>query len=245
MQNKYLISLLFIVASLAAAPAQAAKSIGYWYDSSGNVVHNPFGKCWRSIHWTPSNALPECERGMPRKVAAADSDRDGVIDSRDRCKNTARGVAVDARGCDLGKDSDRDGIADAKDDCPGTRAGTVVNRRGCKLKADISLENVQFRSGTAELSSDSRNILDGVAKTLRSNTHLNFEVAGHTDNTGNYQYNVSLSDKRAKSVRQYLINKGVAAGSLTARGYGPDKPVASNNTSAGRKLNRRVELVRR
>lgn len=202
-------------------------------DSDGDGVADSNDKCAGTPKGTRVDA-----NGCPR-----DSDGDGIADNNDKCPDTKKGVKVDATGCAINMDLDNDGIVNANDDCPGTAAGTVVNNRGCELKADIRLDNVQFKTGTADLSTESRTILDNVAKTLRENKHLNFEVAGHTDNTGNYQSNVKLSESRAQSVRQYLIDQGVAANRLTARGYGPDKPIASNDTRDGRKMNRRVELV--
>lgn len=68
------------------------------------------------------------------------------------------------------------------------------------------------------------------------------EVAGHTDNRGTAQLNRDLSQRRAESVMRYLVSKGANAANLSARGYGPDSPVADNKTSAGRAENRRVEL---
>jgi len=177
------------------------------------------------------------------KGCAKDSDGDGVVDSYDRCTRTPAGDQVDATGCSINTDTDNDGIVNANDDCAGTAPGTVVNDRGCELKEDIALDNVQFKTGTAELSNESRNILNNVAQVLKENTHLNFEVAGHTDNTGNYQSNVKLSESRARSVRQYLIGHGVTSDRLSAQGYGPDKPVASNDNRDGRSKNRRVELI--
>ena len=172
-----------------------------------------------------------------------DADNDGVVDSKDRCPGTQAGVTVDDRGCEVNMDSDGDGITNANDDCPNTAAGIAVNTRGCELKADIRLDNVQFKTATAELSAESQSILDNIARVLNDNQHLKFEVAGHTDNRGDYNYNVKLSESRAQSVRDYLVNKGVAGNRLTARGYGPDKPIAYNDTSDGRRQNRRVELV--
>ena len=156
---------------------------------------------------------------------------------------TEEDASVDNRGCVILEDTDGDGIADDNDDCSGTVSGTVVNKHGCKLEANIDLDNVQFKLGTSVLSDDSRATLDDVALTLNDNPHLEFIIAGHTDSMGNHDKNVALSKARANSVRQYLIGKGVTASHLTAEGYGPDKPVASNDTAAGRSQNRRVELV--
>lgn len=273
MSKKVNLVLTLALTAVVGTQVQAGNSVGYWFDSSNDLVRTDFGECWRTSQWSEANAIAECEGGKPKpkKVSILDSDNDGVIDSKDQCRGTERGVRVDAKGCaiDTDKDgvadnsdqckdtikgaevdssgcaidSDNDGIADVRDDCKGTVAGTVVNNRGCALKADISLDNVQFKTGTSVLSSASRSVLDDVAAVLLENQHLQFEVSGHTDNTGNYQNNVNLSANRANSVKQYLVDKGVESNRLSARGYGPDKPVASNDTTNGREMNRRVELV--
>lgn len=174
---------------------------------------------------------------------ALDSDNDGVADSSDQCAATKAGVKVDSKGCAINMDLDGDGILNAQDKCPGTAKGTVVDRTGCELKADIKLDKVQFKSGTAVLSGESKTVLNQIARTLKENQHLVFEVAGHTDNRGDHSFNVNLSQQRAQTVRQYLVDAGVSADRLSAKGYGPDMPVASNDTNAGRSQNRRVELL--
>ena len=263
--------LTLALTAVVSTQIHAGNSIGYWFDSSNDVVRTGYGECWRTSQWSEKNAIAECEGGKPKNVSILDSDKDGVIDSKDQCRDTSRGVSVDNNGCaiDTDKDgvadnsdqckdtikgaevdskgcaidTDNDGIADVRDDCADTVAGTVVNNHGCALKADISLDNVQFKTGTSVLSSASRSVLDDVSAVLLENDHLQFEVSGHTDNTGNYQNNVNLSANRANSVKQYLVDKGVDSSRLSAHGYGPDKPVASNDTSNGREMNRRVELV--
>lgn len=202
-------------------------------DSDGDGAADSYDRC------------PDTPKGINVDATGCpmDSDSDGAADSYDRCPGTPRGVEVDSSGCAVSLDDDNDGIMNANDQCSGTVSGTVVNKQGCELKEDIALDNVQFNTGNAVLSSSSRQILNNVAQTLKNNPHLKFEIAGHTDSSGNYQSNVNLSESRAQSVRQYLIDNGVAAESLTAHGYGPDKPVASNNTRSGRSANRRVELM--
>jgi OOP family OmpA-OmpF porin len=81
-----------------------------------------------------------------------------------------------------------------------------------------------------------------VAKALQAQQNFNVEIAGHTDSTGSASYNENLSDQRAKSVRQYLIEQGIDADRLTARGYGELEPIASNENQSGRAMNRRVEF---
>jgi OOP family OmpA-OmpF porin len=144
-------------------------------------------------------------------------------------------------------DADGDKVFDGLDRCPNTTAGQQVDANGCPIlfepdKPTLVLEGVTFATGSADLTGDSRTVLDIVAESLRGNPDVRVEVAGHTDITGSAATNRRLSQARAESVRDYLISKGVPADRMTARGYGPDNPVASNNTVAGRQQNRRVEL---
>jgi outer membrane protein OmpA-like peptidoglycan-associated protein len=178
-----------------------------------------------------------------------DADGDGVNDDVDQCKDTPAGDKVDEKGCSLPKDGDGDGVTDDKDRCPHTPAGVKVDEEGCQVlfepaKKSLILEGVNFATGKAELTPESQAILDGVAESLVANEEIKVQVGGHTDNTGSAAVNKRLSGARAETVRQYLISKGVAADRLTARGYGPSKPVASNKTAEGRAQNRRVELTR-
>jgi OOP family OmpA-OmpF porin len=101
---------------------------------------------------------------------------------------------------------------------------------------------VNFANDSARLTPESMVILDDVAQRLNKRGDIRAEVAGHTDDRGAADYNRSLSQKRADSVRGYLVSKGVDASRLTARGYGEDSPIADNKTSQGRAENRRVEL---
>ncbi|MZR61549.1 OmpA family protein [Alcanivorax sp. DP30] len=140
-------------------------------------------------------------------------------------------------------DSDGDGIPDSRDKCPNTLAGGKVDGDGCLLKNQtISFNNIGFELNSAKITASSRPTLDKLAESLQSQTDFNVEIAGHTDSTGSAEYNETLSDKRANSVREYLINKGVAEDRLTSRGYGEVDPVASNETASGRAMNRRVEF---
>ena len=140
-------------------------------------------------------------------------------------------------------DSDGDGIPDSRDKCPNTLAGGKVDGEGCLLKNQtISFNNIGFEVNSAKITASSRPTLDKLASSLNAQTDFNVEIAGHTDSTGSAEYNESLSDKRAHSVRDYLVEKGVAAERLTANGYGEVDPVASNETASGRAMNRRVEF---
>lgn len=140
-------------------------------------------------------------------------------------------------------DSDGDGIPDNRDKCPNTIQGAKVDGDGCLLtNQTITFNNIGFELNSAKLTATSRPLVDRLVKALKSQTNFDVEIAGHTDSTGSAEYNETLSDERAKAVRQYLIDNGVAAERLTARGYGEVVPVASNETASGRAMNRRVEF---
>ncbi|WP_369600651.1 OmpA family protein [Hahella sp. SMD15-11] len=169
-----------------------------------------------------------------------DDDGDGVPNTRDRCPATVTGAEVNAQGCEL--DTDGDGVVNRLDACPATAKGKAVDTKGCELPVVIRLEGVTFETGFARLTPASLTILDEVAETLRKNPDVRVEVAGHTDDRGRRDFNVKLSRQRAEAVRDYLVNKGIAADRLSARGYGPDQPAADNASAEGRVMNRRVEL---
>lgn len=133
-------------------------------------------------------------------------------------------------------DKDADGVLDGLDQCDDTPALANVNFNGCWTLMGI------FAFGKAEISSDAYGQLENVITVLRQNPSLRIEVQGHTDNTGSAAANKRLSEKRAKSVMQYLIEQGIRSERVQFAGYGPSQPIASNSTATGRKQNRRVEL---
>lgn len=175
---------------------------------------------------------------------AFDSDNDGVVDGVDMCQNTPEGVEVDRVGCPL--DSDRDGTPDYKDLCPGTPLGVIVDADGCPLGGEniLSLTGVNFAFDKAELTAEAEMILDeAVALMKETDEVLEVRVEGHTDNVGSDNYNMDLSQRRAESVVQYLVDNGVNSTRLVPVGMGEGFPVASNDTDAGRAENRRVDFV--
>jgi OOP family OmpA-OmpF porin len=250
------------LAALVTSSALFAQN-PYAADTGAQIWRNGFGECWRTGSWTSSAAIPQCDPDLVPKpaprpaeppraatpppppppapvVQVVDSDGDGVPDAQDRCPGTPAGAKVDAQGCEL--DSDRDGVVDRLDKCPGTRAGAKVDSSGCEIQAVTVLKGVTFATNSAVLTPASMSILDETAATLARNPQLKAEVAGHTDNRGSAALNRALSQRRAESVVKYLVSKGANAANLTARGYGPDQPIADNKTEQGRSANRRVEL---
>ena len=170
-----------------------------------------------------------------------DTDGDGVADHLDKCPNTPAGATVDGSGCEL--DTDADGVADWKDKCP-TEAGTA-ELNGCpevKVASLDSVKNIQFEDNSSVLKTTSYEILDQVSATLRAQKELKLLLAGHASQEGSEAYNIQLSLDRANAVKTYLVNSGVPADRIEAKGYGESRPVASNATKAGREANRRVEF---
>lgn len=140
------------------------------------------------------------------------------------------------------KDSDNDGVIDTLDRCPDTPAGVAVDAYGCTRQGSITLEGVNFELNSDRLTQGSRGVLDGIAADLKKYPRLTIELQGHTDSSGSDRYNLELSQKRAESVRSYLIEQGVSSSQLTAKGYGESQPVANNTTAEGRAANRRVVM---
>ena len=106
-----------------------------------------------------------------------------------------------------------------------------------------NMSDVLFRSGSFELLPGARERLAKVSGIILAYPSLHVSVEGHTDSVGGDDYNQSLSEQRAESVRQYFIQQGIPAAAIEARGFGKTAPIASNDTPEGRQQNRRVELI--
>jgi outer membrane protein OmpA-like peptidoglycan-associated protein len=105
------------------------------------------------------------------------------------------------------------------------------------------MSDVLFDTGKYSLKSGAREKLAKIAGILLAYPGLNIEIDGYTDSVGSDELNQTLSENRASSVRDYLVNQGVTTGAVSSKGFGNSQPVASNDNSAGRQMNRRVELV--
>ncbi len=179
-----------------------------------------------------------------------DQDSDGIFDTVDACL-TVPGIRSDdptKNGCPL--DGDGDGITDMYDACP-TEPGVASpdpSRNGCPMaKIDqgqiLIAEQVQFETGSAQIRTESDKVLQAVLAVFNKHPEITMvSVEGHTDNRGTREFNIGLSRDRAASVVQWLVYHGVSRDRLTSSGFGPDKPIADNNTEAGRQKNRRVEF---
>lgn len=177
-----------------------------------------------------------------------DNDGDGVVDAFDRCVEEYG--PTENRGCP-DTDRDIDGVYDRLDNCPDVAGDPRF--RGCLrpqrvvLAADRVqiLDRVFFHDNSARVQGRSHSLLRNVANVLRAHPEIELVVIeGHTDDRGDHDRNVALSRRRAGSVLDFLVSRGVEASRLRARGYGPDRPaVEGASTDAERGENRRVEFV--
>jgi OOP family OmpA-OmpF porin len=208
-------------------------------DTDSDGVPDTTDLCPGTPPGTPVDAT-----GCP--AAPGDADGDGVPDALDQCPDTPADTPVDAAGCPVkatgNTDDDGDGIANELDKCPNTPAGFKVDAVGCLVEQTLALQSVNFEFDSDRLTSEAKAILDGIATGLGVQQAVQVLVVGHTDALGPQSYNLSLSQKRAKAVINYLTEKGVASERLKSEGEGEFTPIASNDTEAGRAQNRRVEF---
>jgi len=181
-----------------------------------------------------------------------DEDGDGLIGSQDKCPNEAedKDNFQDEDGCP-DPDNDGDGVADADDKCPNqaeTENG-YQDADGCPDEVPVAvakftgtIKGITFKTGSDVITKGSYKTLNAAAKVLTDYPELRLEIQGHTDNVGDDDKNLDLSQRRAESVKNYLVKKGIDEGRLEAKGYGETTPIADNGTAEGRAQNRRVEF---
>jgi len=161
----------------------------------------------------PPAPAPKPAPPPPKPAPPKDSDGDGVIDAKDECPGTPRGVKVNAVGC--------------------PEVGEKI----------LSLEGVNFDFDKATIRPESKPILDNAVRVLNENPSVHVRVEGNTDSRGSEDYNLNLSQRRAEAVVAYLISMGIDGSRLTPVGLGESNPVAPNDTPENMYRNRRVDLV--
>ena len=184
-----------------------------------------------------------------------DNDKDGILDVDDLCPNEAedKDGFEDEDGCP-DPDNDKDRILDVDDKCPNKpetyngyqdEDGCPDEGRVIVHKGSIQiLDKIYFETAKAVIKPVSYPILNAIAATLKGNPQiLLVEIQGHADERGRADYNQELTERRANSVRRYLVDKGVQPSRLTARGYGESRPVDRRHTAAAWAKNRRSEFV--
>ncbi len=207
-----------------------------WPDTDGDSVLDKDDAC-------PEESGPAENKGCPWP----DTDGDSILDKDDACPEVA-GPGQN-RGCPW-KDTDGDGVLDKDDQCP-DEIGTVANK-GCPEVKEVTAEvqktlneyakTILFNSGKSTIKEESYSVLGDIVTILNEYPEAKFNVEGHTDSAGSNALNQRLSESRADSVKLYLIQKGIDQSKLFSKGYGEDRPIATNATRAGRAQNRRVEI---
>lgn len=164
----------------------------------------------------------------------ADTDGDGLTDAEEVIKHK-----TDPNNKDTDDGTVDDGTEIKRGTDPLNGEDDVV-----KVGVPIILEGITFATGKADITPESEFTLRNALKTLQTYSDIVVEISGHTDITGSYKKNMDLSQRRADSVRDWLIRNGVAPDRIFTKGYGPDQPVATNDTPEGRQKNRRIEFKR-
>ncbi len=184
------------------------------------------------------------EPGSIEMNGCPDSDGDGVGDNVDSCVDVAG--PVDNNGCPW-PDTDGDTVLDKDDKCP--EVAGLVSNEGCPQPTKEVMDElnamgakVPFELNKALLGGKTTKLLDAVAGIMNKYPTVSFVIEGHTDTSGPKAFNQKLSEDRANSVKDFLVNAGIASDRLSAVGYGEDKPSSSNKTRKGRIANRRVEF---
>lgn len=182
--------------------------------------------------------------GKPELKGCPDADNDGIADKDDKCPQQAG--PKENNGCPW-PDRDGDGVLDKDDECP-EEAGPASNK-GCpevtqevQTQLNSFAKTILFDVGKSTIRPESATVLNNIVNVLNKYKNSKFSVEGYTDASGNKDKNQRLSEDRAYSVKAYLVDKGINPARLSAKGFGPEKPIASNKTKKGRELNRRVEI---
>ena len=189
------------------------------------------------------------DKGSLELKGCPDRDGDKIADLDDKCPDV-QGIP-ELSGCPKIVDKDGDGINDDEDKCPDVPG--IKEENGCPKKYKLIVvtakkielkQVVYFQTGKAVIERQSYEMLKEVADALKNAPSVKkVIIEGHSDNVGGRNLNISLSQKRAEAVREFLVDEGVSSSKLEAKGYGPDKPIASNKTNAGKAKNRRVEFI--
>lgn len=191
----------------------------------------------------PQDACPNTP-GLASLNGCPDADGDGITDAEDGCPNEAGPRANN--GCPY-QDRDNDGVLDKDDQCPDV-PGTVANNGCPEVTVEVINQlneyskTILFDTGKATIRQESYATLQNIVDIMKEYPTAEFVIEGHTDSVGRESTNQKLSDNRAASVRDYLTTIGMDGNRLSSVGYGESRPIAPNNTKAGRQQNRRVEI---
>jgi len=224
------------------------------------TYHMSFGK--KKPESKPEPKIQPNPELKPEPVLPPDNDVDGIPNDKDNCVEVKNPEQKDFDGdgkgdlCD--EDLDNDGVLNGSDGCPMEKetVNGFEDEDGCPdIKPEMKLQHIEIKKNEIIVKSKiffslnkdvvdkkSFSTLDEVVAILNTNPEISMIIEGHTDSQGDRLLNIDLSQRRADSVMKYLVDKGVSADRLVAKGYGPDRPLASGKTEKDNEQNRRVEF---
>tara|TARA_B100000809_G_scaffold253421_1_gene289411 strand:+ start:5890 stop:7275 length:1386 start_codon:yes stop_codon:yes gene_type:complete len=227
-------------------------------DSDGDGIEDRTDECPNTPGLPEFNGCPDTDGdgipdhldtcpntpGLAEYNGCPDTDGDGVPDNEDECPTVAGPKANN--GCPW-PDRDSDSVPDKDDLCPDL-PGTVANdgcpevTEGVRKALNAYAKTILFDTGKSSIKEQSASVLNDIIGIMKEYPNARFLVEGHADNVGSDELNQKLSQSRASSVTDYLIDNGIASSRLEYIGFGEERPLDSNNTRDGRANNRRVEI---
>lgn len=188
----------------------------------------------------------ETHEPLGANVELFNMSNDKVISKTKSDKNTGRCILrIPSTGDDYGYNITAEGYMFLSDKVTETNTGTetLIRLKKAKAGSNLVLENVFFDTNSFELKEESKSELNRIIRFLSENPEIRVRFEGHTDSQGSRDLNTKLSDNRAKAVKNYLYQNGIEDWRMEAKGFGPDRPVDTNDTDEGRAQNRRTEMV--
>jgi outer membrane protein OmpA-like peptidoglycan-associated protein len=187
-------------------------------------------------------------RGRAPEVAAREGEQARAVEQARVLAEQARAQVEQARA--QAEQARRQAESEAKARAAEEAKAAALSKELSELRGKqtdrglvLNLSDVLFAAGKAEVAPGGQRSIDQLAEFLKRYPQRRVLIEGHTDNIGNEDFNIKLSQQRAEAVRNLLVSKGVAADRITARGYGPKYPIVENDTAVGRQQNRRVEVL--
>jgi len=246
-KTKILIAAGIAAAGLSGVASAATVNEAYAVDPWGNISRDNYNECWRTPYWTPALAIPECDavaakpvpKSAPIVAAPALVILKEVHAPAPEPEPVPAPVFVPAPAPISAPVAI---VVPAPVAAPAPAPQPKEHWKTILTEKPVLIEGANFATRSAKLLNTSETKLNEVVDAAKQHPEIKLEVSGHTDSRGSNAYNQKLSEHRAAAVKEYLVKHGVAADRISTVGYGETKPLADNNSDAGRDANRRVEV---
>jgi OOP family OmpA-OmpF porin len=229
------VGVVFMFATPPSQKRQQKEEARMQQDADSDGVINADDQCANTLAGTAVD-----ETGCDMVV---DADGDGVLNADDQCADTPMNTKVDNMGCAMPLvDADGDGVDDSVDKCSNTTEGWEVDAMGCPVAKDRAFElEVGFKNASNQVTDASMESIDHLGEIMANSDELSVKLLGYTDSSGPAAFNQDLSQKRAQSVKNLIVDRhDVEASRIEVVGKGEADPIADNRTREGRAQNRRV-----